>query len=113
MLKYRENLTKISQVIHNDCEMCIFAIKTPVDFLIFVLISPWGGATLYLMVVKNNTVDVVPKRIFRQHRSLVVVLPKFLLLDLGLSAGDYLMFSKARGCKTAKVHKLEGQSDGG
>ncbi len=67
-----------------------------------------GGAYTHLMVNTITAVDTDVKRVFRQHRSLVVVVPMYLRKAWDLKAGDYIVFEKPRAGSTAFLRKFEG-----
>jgi len=47
------------------------------------------------------------KRVFRQHNSLVIVVPVAVRTLLGVSRGDYVYFSWVRGRKTVRFGKVD------
>lgn len=57
----------------------------------------------------NNTFsmkDEVIKRVFRQHNSLVMVVPVAVRSLLGIKQGDHIFFSWTRGRKTVRFGKV-------
>ncbi len=70
----------------------------------------WAGAISYRMVNTRNTKLVMPKRIFKQHNSLVVVLPVLIRRKLGLKKGDYLLFEWSDKSKSVKIDRFRGNA---
>lgn len=70
----------------------------------------WAGAISYRMHNTRNTKMVLPKRIFRQHNSLVVTLPVLIRQKLGVKKGDYLLFEWTEQSKTVKIDKFRGNA---
>lgn len=60
------------------------------------------------MVNTRKTKMVQPKRVFRQHNSLVVTLPVLVREKFKLKAGDYLLFEWTKTRKSVKIVKFEG-----
>jgi len=58
----------------------------------------------------NNTKMVLPKRIFKQHNSLVVVLPVLIRRKLGIKRGDYLLFEWSDKSKTVRIDRFRGNA---
>lgn len=59
--------------------------------------------------------DEVIKRVFRQHTSLVTVVPLAVRKLLGIKQGDYVFFTWSRGRKCVRFGKVElrkGRSNG-
>ncbi|MBA7479871.1 hypothetical protein ES707_15312 [subsurface metagenome] len=55
-----------------------------------------------------SVTDTDIKKVFRQHNSLVVVVPMYLRSTWDLKAGDYLIFEKPRAGRTVFLRKFEG-----
>lgn len=66
------------------------------------------GAIPHLMVNTGQHKLIVPKRIFRQHNSLVVVLPVLIREKLKIVNGDYLLFEWSASSKFVKLKKFKG-----
>lgn len=62
----------------------------------------------YLIINTMAITDTDVKRVFRQHSSLVVVVPMYLRKAWDLKAGDFLTFEKPRVGHTAFLRKFEG-----
>lgn len=62
------------------------------------------GVVLAIMANKHR--DMVVRRIYRQHNSLVLTVPELLRLDWDLRPGDYLAIEKKRGSALAQISKL-------
>lgn len=65
---------------------------------------------------KVNTMAVTDtdvKKVFRQHNSLIVVVPMYLRLAWDIKPGDFLVFEKRRGGRSAMVRKFEGSKTRG
>lgn len=67
----------------------------------------WGGPILVVMVNTDKTKMVQPKRVFRQHNSLVVTLPIMVREKLNIRQGDYVLFEWTETGKNVKIMKLE------
>jgi len=65
------------------------------------------------MVNTKPVIDTDIKRVYRQHASLVVVVPMYLRRAWGLKAGDYLIFEKPRAGHTVLLRKFEGKKSRG
>jgi len=64
------------------------------------------------MANTKKTKMVQPKRVFRQHNSMVVTIPVMVREKLKLKIGDYLLFEWSSTGKTVKVVKMkEGTKD--
>ncbi len=70
----------------------------------------WEGAISYRMDNTDNTKMVMPKRIFKQHNSLVVVLPILIRRKLGLKKGDYLLFEWSVKSNKVKIDRFRGNA---
>ncbi|MBA7619116.1 hypothetical protein ES703_26449 [subsurface metagenome] len=62
------------------------------------------------MVNTNNTKMVLPKRVFRQHNSLVVTLPILIRRKLGIKKGDYLLFEWSDKSKKVEIDRFRGNA---
>ncbi len=58
----------------------------------------------------RNTKMVMPKRIFKQHNSLVVTLPMLIRRKLDVKRGDYLLFEWSEQSKKVKIDKFRGNA---
>ena len=65
------------------------------------------------MVNTRNTKMVMPKRIFKQHNSLVVVLPILIRRKLGIKKGDYLLFEWTEKSKKVEIDRFRGNAKDG
>ncbi len=70
----------------------------------------WVGVIPPLMINTKTTKMVLPKKIFRQHNSLVVVLPILIRRKLGIKKGDYLLFEWTERSKKVKIDRFRGNS---
>ena len=64
----------------------------------------------------NNTKStkmVLPKKIFRQHNSLVVVIPVLIRRKLGIKKGDYLLFEWSEKSKKVEIDRFRGNAKDG
>ncbi len=62
------------------------------------------------MVKTDNTKMVLPKRIFKQHNSLVVVLPILIRRKLGIKRGDYLLFEWSEQSERVTIDRFRGNA---
>jgi len=56
---------------------------------------------------------ILPKRIFRQHNSLVVVLPVLIREKLELKRGDYILFEWSQRSKKVTIDRFRGNAKDG
>ena len=70
----------------------------------------WAGDIPTRMVNTNNTKMVLPKRVFRQHNSLVVTLPILIRRKLGIKKGDYLLFEWSDKSKKVEIDRFRGNA---
>ena len=70
----------------------------------------WVGAISHLMNNTKSTKMVLPKKIFRQHNSLVVVIPVLIRRKLGIKKGDYLLFEWTDRSKKVKIDRFRGNA---
>lgn len=63
-----------------------------------------------MMVNTKQTKMVLPKKIFRQHNSLVVVLPVLIRRKLDIKKGDYLLFEWTERSKKVKIDRFRGNA---
>ena len=70
----------------------------------------WEGAISHRMVNTRYTKMVMPKRIFKQHNSLVVVLPVLIRRKLDIKKGDYLLFEWSEKSKKVEIDRFRGNA---
>lgn len=63
-----------------------------------------------MMVNTKQTKMVLPKKIFRQHNSLVVVIPVLIRRKLDIKKGDYLLFEWTERSKKVKIDRFRGNA---
>ena len=66
-----------------------------------------------MMVNTKQTKMVLPKKIFKQHNSLVVVLPVLIREKLNIKRGDYLLFEWTDRSKKVKIDRFRGNAKDG
>lgn len=71
------------------------------------------GAISNRMDNTNNTKMVLPKRVFKQHNSLVVTLPILIRRKLGIKKGDYILFEWTEKSKKVKIDRFRGNAKNG
>jgi len=71
------------------------------------------GAISIRMVNTHNTKMVLPKRVFKQHNSLVVTLPILIRRKLGIKRGDYLLFEWSDESKKVEIDRFRGNAEDG
>jgi hypothetical protein len=73
----------------------------------FLLDAESAGAILYLYHMKIRKKQGVFRRVHRQHGSLVITLPRQMVVDKGVEAGHYVyvewQFDKRLICKISKA----------
>ncbi len=65
------------------------------------------------MVNTSKTKMVQPKRVFRQHNSLVITLPVLVREKLKIQAGDYVLFEWTKSKNSVRIVKFEGNKTHG
>jgi len=70
----------------------------------------WAGVISHRMDNTNNTKMVMPKRVFKQHNSLVVTLPRLIRQKLGIKKGDYLLFEWSDKSTKVEIDRFRGNA---